>query len=60
VRRKLLGPKSTKAPRPRGKTSARRMQAAEAKHKDAMEAVKEFNEARDKEKEPSGPQNGSQ
>jgi hypothetical protein len=36
------------------------MQAAEAKHKDAMEAVKEFNEARDKEKEPSGPQNGSQ
>jgi hypothetical protein len=42
------------------KDAAEDKQAADAKHKDAMEAVREFNEARAKEKEPSDPQDGSQ
>jgi len=35
-------------------------QAAEAKWNEATEALKAFSEARDKEKEPPDPQNGSQ
>ena len=58
MRRKRPGPKSTWTVRK--KSAAEDKQAADAKHKDAMEAVREFNEARAKEKEPSDPQDGSQ